>query len=167
MEEDDDGEDEEGPSGDPALDQLRALVRETGSDALFPPLDGTALYATLCKINHSCVPNVLVSYTCTREHGLVAMLHAVRPVAAGDELVQSYVDQHAGASRANLSSFHHFIPQLSPFPSSSQFRYARPGNEEESPRGIRFLLHVSQMQPRSDLKLSKKIVYKMYFKRAG
>lgn len=89
-------EEDEGPSGDPALDQLRALVRETGSDALFPPLDGTALYTTLCKINHSCVPNVLVSYTCTREHGLVAVLHAVRPVAAGEELVQSYVDQHAG-----------------------------------------------------------------------
>ena len=89
-------EEGEAPSGDESLDKLRALIKETGADTLFPPLDGTALYATMCKINHSCVPNVLVTYTFTQEHGLVAQLRTVRPIQPGEELVQSYVDQHMG-----------------------------------------------------------------------
>ena len=89
-------EENEQPTGDVALDKLRSLIRETGSDRLFPPLDGTALYSTLCKINHSCEPNVLVTYTCTQEHGLVAKLHALRPIVVGEELLQSYVDQTMG-----------------------------------------------------------------------
>ena len=111
--EDDDGEacefetamdeEHEQPTGDVALDTLRSLIHETGSDRLFPPLDGTALYSTLCKINHSCEPNVLVTYTCTQEYGLVAKLHALRPIMDGEELLQSYVDQSMG----KWSSSHH------------------------------------------------------------
>lgn len=39
-------------------------LAETGDslDALFVPLDGTCMYSTACKMNHSCEPNVLVRY---------------------------------------------------------------------------------------------------------
>lgn len=31
-------------------------------DMIFTPLDGLAMYSTTCKMNHSCSPNILVSY---------------------------------------------------------------------------------------------------------
>mmetsp|Transcript_16855 Transcript_16855/g.25350 ORF Transcript_16855/g.25350 Transcript_16855/m.25350 type:complete len:468 (-) Transcript_16855:7-1410(-) len=72
---------------------LRSLVEEVGVECMFPPLDGTAFYTTICKINHSCVPNVLVQYTSHAEYGLCAMIVALRDIAEGEELVQSYIDQ--------------------------------------------------------------------------
>lgn len=74
--------------------QLLELVEQLGgSETLFPPLDGTAFYMTTCKINHSCSPSVYVRYT-THEHlGLVAELVALRDIAEGEELMQSYIDQ--------------------------------------------------------------------------
>ena len=75
---------EAGTTGDPDLDEVRRLVGEHGEDTLFPPLDGTAFFLLICRINHSCVPNVSVRYSC-----LPPLLEGTQaPVVAGniDEL---------------------------------------------------------------------------------
>ena len=106
-------------TGNPSLDELHALLNEHGLDKVFPPLDGTAFYTNICKINHSCVPNVIVTYA-TRSHlkstpvlglptheasavsdgdgsdGLIALVKVLRPVQPGEELVQSYIDTNLG-----------------------------------------------------------------------
>jgi hypothetical protein len=76
--------------------ELKAMLEEVGADTVYPPLDGTAFYTTICRINHSCNPNVMVKYTCIREHGLCAQMVVLRDIAEGDELVQSYIDQTLG-----------------------------------------------------------------------
>lgn len=68
------------------------LARE-GVDRLFPPLDGAAFYLAVCKANHSCAPNVYVRYDCSTAHGVCASLVAIRDISAGEELLQSYIDQ--------------------------------------------------------------------------
>lgn len=72
---------------------LRELIEEQGMDTLFPPLDGTAFYALICRINHSCDPNVRVTYVNSPQFGLQAHLIALRPIQPGEELLQSYIDQ--------------------------------------------------------------------------
>lgn len=83
-------------TGDSSLDKLNTILREYGVDSIFPPLDGTALYSMMCKINHSCSPNVRVKYFFTKEHGLVASLVATREIQPDEELLQSYIDQTMG-----------------------------------------------------------------------
>lgn len=83
-------------TGDASLDKLKAVLREYGGDGIFTPLDGTALFSMLCKINHSCDPNVRVKYVFTREHGMVARLVALRDIDPDEELLQSYIDQSMG-----------------------------------------------------------------------
>lgn len=78
---------------DENLAALQELIEEQGMDTLFPPLDGTAFYALICRINHSCDPNVRVVYVNSPEFGLQATLLALRPIQPGEELVQSYIDQ--------------------------------------------------------------------------
>ena len=62
-------------------------------DELFNPLDGTAMYTTACKMNHSCHPNVVVLYR-TRQWGepLVAHVVALRYIEVGEELCISYIN---------------------------------------------------------------------------
>jgi hypothetical protein len=72
---------------------LEFIEQQGGEDRLFPPLDGTSFYALTCKINHSCDPNVIVTYSSTEEKGLQANLLVLRPIGEGEELVQSYIDQ--------------------------------------------------------------------------
>jgi hypothetical protein len=89
-----------------ARQELDKLVEEVGLERLFPPLDGTAFYTTICKINHSCEPNVIVKYDvdsspsskAEREisNGLRAYLEVIKDVESGEELVQSYIDQNLG-----------------------------------------------------------------------
>ncbi len=84
-------------------------MRENGIDTVFPPLDGTGFYKMICKINHSCDPNVIVKYTInvtteistsvldSDEYNpyskpLIAQITALRSITAGEELVQSYID---------------------------------------------------------------------------
>ena len=120
--EDDDDEAEDTfptSTGNPSLDELHTLLNEHGLDKVFPPLDGTAFYTNICKINHSCVPNVIVTYT-TRSHlkstpvlglsihelsgvddeyrsdGLVALVKVLKPIQPGEELVPSYIDTSLG-----------------------------------------------------------------------
>ena len=42
--------------------ELQELLDTYGEEVLFPPLDGTAFYSLVCRINHSCDPNVMVRY---------------------------------------------------------------------------------------------------------
>ena len=64
-------------------------------DDIFPPMDGTAMYALTCKMNHSCDPNVVVLYK-TRgwgsNHPLVAHCVALRDIEPGEELCISYIE---------------------------------------------------------------------------
>ncbi len=92
-------------TSDPLLNELNALLNSEGIDRVFPPLDGTAFYFSICRINHSCCPNVIVLYqgesvsssqSASPSKGLVAKLTALRPITAGEELLQSYIDQSLG-----------------------------------------------------------------------
>lgn len=71
-----------------------------GLEAIFPPLDGTSFYKTICKINHSCKPNVRVQYSSFQHSnnpiygGLIATMVALEDINPHDELVQSYIDQY-------------------------------------------------------------------------
>lgn len=87
---------EEAADADPNVAAIREAVEQYGLETLFPPLDGTAFYSTICHINHSCDPNVRVTYTNCPQRGLLATLVAVRPIFPGEELVQSYIDQFQG-----------------------------------------------------------------------
>ena len=71
---------------------LQELITKHGVDNLYPPLDGTAFYLIICRINHSCDPNVIVRYKDSNE-GLIAELHALKSIEPGEELFQSYIDQ--------------------------------------------------------------------------
>ncbi|KAH9100158.1 hypothetical protein LEN26_016125 [Aphanomyces euteiches] len=68
----------------------------------YPYLEGTALYSLICMMNHSCEPNVAVSY----EYG-VATAVALQDISVGDELCISYIetDQDVDARRAELSEY--------------------------------------------------------------
>ena len=72
-------------------------------DAIFTPLDGTAMFYTTCKMNHSCSPNVIAkySYSCSaggkrtrwgKEYPLVVSCNALRDIEAGEELCISYIN---------------------------------------------------------------------------
>ena len=99
-------EDNEYTAGEEDLEELNTvggvrsrvfrLLEEEDREKLFPPLDGTAFYSMICKINHSCDPNVFVKYVCHPSVGLAAELHAVRDILEGEELTQSYIDQTNG-----------------------------------------------------------------------
>ena len=91
--------------GNEALKELKSLVEENGEDMLYPPLDGTAFYLTLCKINHSCEPNVVVKYTSKPSGGLVAQLFAVRDIVPGEELLQSYIDNSLRKCFSSIFTF--------------------------------------------------------------
>ena len=56
------------------LEQCEKFIAAAGSGELveFPPLDATALYATVCKLNHSCNPNCEVTFEASS--GAVAVL---------------------------------------------------------------------------------------------
>lgn len=75
-------------------------------DTVFTPLDGTCMYYTACKMNHSCEPNVVArySYSCSsggklarwgRDFPLVLQCVALRDMKAGEELCISYIKSDA------------------------------------------------------------------------
>ena len=64
-------------------------------DYIFPPLDGTAMYFTACKMNHSCDPNVIVLYKGRgwgKKHPLTAYCIAYKDIEEGEELTISYIE---------------------------------------------------------------------------
>ena len=76
--------------------RLLNLIDDVGEYAVYPPLDGTAFYTTICKINHSCIPNVMVRYASHPQYGLCAQMVVLRQISEGEELLQSYIDQSLG-----------------------------------------------------------------------
>ena len=66
-------------------------------DAIFSPLDGTAMFSTVCKMNHSCQPNVLVRYRAGwgKYRPLIAQCVALKYIYEGEELCISYIDSDA------------------------------------------------------------------------
>ena len=103
---DGDGEDEEdddyedvGSTGRRRLRQ-QGYEESSGSDdeededaidpsKLFPHMNGTALFALVSQMNHSCVPNVGVMYYGGNRN---AAVQATRNIASGEELCINYVD---------------------------------------------------------------------------
>lgn len=73
--------------------ELQRIITEVGEDSLFPPLDGTAFFILTCKINHSCDPNVRVNYHIHPTNGLELKMLTIKDIGAGEELLQSYIDQ--------------------------------------------------------------------------
>eukprot|EP01012_Entosiphon_sulcatum_P025462 TRINITY_DN30776_c0_g1_i1.p1 TRINITY_DN30776_c0_g1~~TRINITY_DN30776_c0_g1_i1.p1 ORF type:complete len:448 (-),score=62.13 TRINITY_DN30776_c0_g1_i1:14-1357(-) len=55
----------------------------------FPACSGAGLFALICAMNHSCVPNVTVEY----DKDNTAIVRCVRPIALGEELCNSYIDE--------------------------------------------------------------------------
>jgi hypothetical protein len=82
--------------------RLEEIINSTGEDNLYPPLDGTSFYTTICRINHSCAPNVMVRYSLVPAVGLCAEMVALRDLEENEELVQSYIDN---TLRKNLLPF--------------------------------------------------------------
>ena len=75
-------------------------------DTVFTPLDGTCMYYTACKMNHSCEPNVVARYNYSCSSGgqlarwgndfpLVLQCVALRDMKAGEELCISYIKSDA------------------------------------------------------------------------
>jgi len=62
-------------------------------DQIFIPLDGTAMFATTCKMNHSCLPNVLVRYKAGwgSKRPLILQWIALKDIPKGEELCISYI----------------------------------------------------------------------------
>ena len=83
--------------------KIREILENEGIEKLFPPLDGTAFYLNTCKMNHSCDPNAYVRYVSTVNEGICAEIASIRVVSAGDELLQSYIDQSLPYEARQLS----------------------------------------------------------------
>ena len=75
-------------------------------DNLFTPLDGTCMYSTACKMNHSCEPNVVAryNYSCAsgghlarwgKDFPLVLQCVALKHIKEGEELCISYIKSDA------------------------------------------------------------------------
>jgi len=75
-------------------------------DLLFTPLDGTCMFQTTCKMNHSCNPNVVArySYSCSgggefarwgQDFPLVVQCVALRDILEDEELCISYINHDA------------------------------------------------------------------------
>ena len=100
--------DEEGLSTNTKVDGDHGEEEGTGDDldTVFTPLDGTCMYYTACKMNHSCEPNVVArySYSCSsggqlarwgKDFPLVVQCVALRDMKAGEELCISYIKSDA------------------------------------------------------------------------
>ena len=68
------------------------LEQYGGIDGIWTPLNGAAFYSKVCKINHSCEPNIVVTYRMTPSEGLVAVVQALKEIKCNDELLHSYID---------------------------------------------------------------------------
>jgi len=79
-----------------AMAQARTAVNKLSLEQLvgarWPSLHGTALFPSVARINHSCIPNMKIEFPWNSSQ-LAAV--AVSPVAAGEELCISYIKQEA------------------------------------------------------------------------
>ena len=70
---------------------------------MFTPFDGTGMFSTACKMNHSCLPNVLVRYRSGWMHPLILQCIALKNIVEGEELCISYIqsdDEFADRQKA-------------------------------------------------------------------
>ena len=79
-------------------------------DEIFSPLDGTAHFSLLTKMNHSCSPNSVVLYKGRgwgRDHPLCAYCIALKDIAPGEELTISYIetDESYEERQASLANY--------------------------------------------------------------
>ena len=99
-------ENEEAEAVQLAYDETdRIIIDSGGEDSIFPPLDGTAFYETICRINHSCEPNVAVKYISSSKvrGGLSASLVSLRDIYPAEELLQSYIETNMSTEKRQLS----------------------------------------------------------------
>lgn len=79
-----------------AMAEARAIVDRMSLEQLvqapWPSLHGTALYASVARLNHSCAPNCKIIFP-SNSARLSAV--ALKPVVAGEELTISYIRQEA------------------------------------------------------------------------
>merc|ERR1711939_131256 len=61
-------------------------------EAPWPALHGTALFATVARMNHSCTPNARIDFT---SNSATLSAIATAPVAPGEELSISYIREEA------------------------------------------------------------------------
>jgi len=72
------------------LNQVAVVVPSPAGGA--PSLDATGLSWLVCMMNHSCAPNASVAFGGAPNAPATARIVALREVAAGEEIVHSYVD---------------------------------------------------------------------------
>jgi len=79
-----------------AMDDARRAVEQMSLQQLleapWPPLHGTALFATVARMNHSCAPNAKIEFP-SNSARLSAI--ALSPLSPGDEMSISYIRQEA------------------------------------------------------------------------
>jgi len=78
-----------------ARSQVDCMSFEKLIDAVWPAFHGTALFVSAARINHSCAPNLKVSFP---GNGACLSTQALAPVAPGDELCISYILDEADAT---------------------------------------------------------------------
>lgn len=102
---DEEGEAETADTWDYSYDEIAEFLANLSSplnigvddewDQIFTPLDGTAHYSLLTKMNHSCSPNTVVLYRSRgwgKDHPLVAYCVALKDIVPGEELTISYIE---------------------------------------------------------------------------
>eukprot|EP00033_Pygsuia_biforma_P001414 GCRY01001598.1.p1 GENE.GCRY01001598.1~~GCRY01001598.1.p1 ORF type:complete len:430 (+),score=22.51 GCRY01001598.1:72-1361(+) len=87
----------------PVITEIKnVIIREEGEEALseidnelvlLTPLDATGLFPLCCSMNHSCVPNAVLSYPETGTEPILATVQATRDIVAGEEISISYIDE--------------------------------------------------------------------------
>jgi hypothetical protein len=90
---DDDNDDNSGDDDDNDDDEqyFEDLVDQREESNPFVRLEGVGLFPLGATLNHSCMPNVLVSYVNRHEANVIAR----RSIKAGDELTHTYVQETA------------------------------------------------------------------------
>ncbi|GBG28297.1 SET and MYND domain-containing protein 5 [Hondaea fermentalgiana] len=92
----DDGEEEEEEEGDLSVEDILEDL-----EGWFAPVDGEALFAGACVMNHASEPNIRIEYTdCNRCRAI-----ALCDISAGAELVHDYVRFVSPAVRFGIRNF--------------------------------------------------------------
>eukprot|EP00946_MAST-07B_sp_MAST-7B-sp1_P001849 g1849.t1 len=76
-------------AGSASLLEMEEMCRN--ADMYFPPLDGMAMFTLACCMNHSCDPNVRVTWCNEPGAPIEIELVSLRPIAKGEELCFSYI----------------------------------------------------------------------------
>mmetsp|Transcript_100737 Transcript_100737/g.225807 ORF Transcript_100737/g.225807 Transcript_100737/m.225807 type:complete len:136 (-) Transcript_100737:60-467(-) len=72
--------------------QVAQMSLEQLIQAPWPTMHGTALYVSVARINHSCMPNLKIEF---HRNSACLTAFALRPLVAEEELCISYIRQEA------------------------------------------------------------------------